>query len=327
MNFPSIIRFMHLSQQLALALLLLFTGCIRAPVAFEPLLPDPVHSKQIARERRSTWIGEHTPSPFAPLSSEERATDWGKEYQIGLSFAADFDLYRAITAFKRSCFFSPPEERLLEIQYATALAYFLGGKYTEVAYIAESTSLGEVSNQFPAFHDLVLMLHESYLHLGQQEHAQQLVSLLDAQEADKLLFLSAVKGANFAQLTAFAEERPYLQHMMTGYEREEKSAYLAQTLNAVLPGAGYWYVGQKQTAMTALLVNSLFIGAATYFFVDGNIPAGLITASLESGWYFGGIYGARLATQTYNEKIYRHYAEEIGKKEQYYPLMMLKYSF
>lgn len=80
--------------------------------------------------------------------------------------------------------------------------------------------------------------------------------------------------------------------MIEGYEKHAKSIKTAQCLNAVLPGAGYWYIGQKQTAVTALLVNSLFIGAASYFFVDGNIPAGVITLSLESGWYFGGIYGA-----------------------------------
>jgi len=304
-------------------------GCTRQANMAPPILQGPKHPKEIMREKRCALKlpQAFSVSPFEPLTKEEQHTEWGKEYFFGLSFASDFDLYRAITEFKKALFLSPPEERSLEIQYAVLLAYFLGKKYTEVVHLAQTTNLGKVSSFFPAFHDLVLMLHESYWQLDQKEHAEQLLSLLDETEAEKLHFLSAVQEADFRTLVAFAEDRPYLQHMMTGYEKAAKSLHVAGLLNAVLPGAGYWYVGQKQTATTALLVNGLFVGAATYFFADGNIPAGIITLSLESGWYFGGIYGARLAAQTYNEKIYRHYAEQIGQREQYYPLMMLKYTF
>ena len=48
------------------------------------------------------------PSPFEPLSEEEKAQDWGKEIQIGFSFAHELDLYQAITAFKRAEFLLPP---------------------------------------------------------------------------------------------------------------------------------------------------------------------------------------------------------------------------
>lgn len=312
-----------------LIILLLLASCMRAPTAIEPTVQTPMHPKEIMRQKRCLVIlpKDFSCSPFPKLSEEERKTDWGKEYYLAQAFAADFDLYRAITGFKRALFLDPPEERRYEIQYSTLLAYFLGKKYTEVAFIAQSTPLGTVSNQFPAFHDLVLILHETYSQLGEVEHAQNLLTMLDEEKRDKLLFLSVVKSANFEQLLACADERPYLTNMLRGYHKESKSVKAAELLNAALPGAGYWYVGQKQTAMTALLVNSLFAGTAAYFFSEGNIPAALITLSLESGWYFGGIYGAGLAAKSYNEKIYKHYAERIGDKEQYYPQLMIKYSF
>ncbi|MBS0623317.1 MAG: tetratricopeptide repeat protein [Verrucomicrobia bacterium] len=308
---------------------LYLASCTRVPSKLEPIVKAPKHPKEIMREKRCELPVPKgfSVSPFEPMKEEEKQTDWGKEYFLGLAFAADFDLYRAITEFKKALFFNPPEERALEIEYAIVLSYFLGRKYTEVAYIAETTHLGKVSNYFPAFHDLVVMLYESYWQLGLYDHANNLLTMLDECDAEKLLFLSAVLDADFEGLTAYSEDKPYLRNMIEGYEKHAKSIKTAQCLNAVLPGAGYWYIGQKQTAVTALLVNSLFIGAASYFFVDGNIPAGVITLSLESGWYFGGIYGAGLATRTYNEKIYQHYAEQIGQKEQYYPLMMLKYTF
>ncbi len=319
------------SIKLPLQLILAFSliGCCRVVDRAPPPLVMPKHPKEIQREHRSLVIlpDGFSVSPFAPLSSEESASEWGKEYRMGLCFADDFDLYRAITQFKRAIFLNPPEERLYEMQYATLLAYFLGEKYREVVYLAESTPLGQVSNQFPAFHDLVLILHQSYKALGQEAHATSLLQFLGEPEQEKITFLSLVEKGDLQTLTACAEERPYLHHFIDEYASKSKSIRTAQLLNALCPGAGYAYVGQPQTATTAFLVNALFMGASAYFFADGNIPAGILTLSLEGGWYFGGIYGAGLAAQTYNEQLYSQYADRIGKKEQFYPKLMLNYSF
>ncbi|MCH9608602.1 MAG: hypothetical protein S4CHLAM45_11800 [Chlamydiales bacterium] len=310
-------------------LLLLLFGCARAPTSIEPTIVAPAHPKEIQRKERCALIlpQDFSRSPFADLAEEERGADWGKEYFIALHFAQDFDLYRAITGFKRALCFDPPEDRQLEIHYSTILAYFLGGKYKEVAYLAESTPLGKVDHTFPAFDDLLLILYETYSQLGQTSHAEYLLTLIEGDHAEKLTFLSAVQDANLENLFAYSGDRPYLSGMIAGYESEAKSVRKAELYNALLPGAGYWYIDQKQTAITALLVNSLFIGAATHFIFKGNIPAATITLSLEGGWYFGGIYGAGLATKEYNENLYKHYADQIGQKEGYFPSVMLNYKF
>lgn len=252
-------------------------------------------------------------------------SDWGKEYSIAMAFAEDFDLYRAITGFKRALCLMPYDchARRQEVEYATALAYYLGRKYTEVIYTVESTDLASVDKSFPAFSDLLLILYDSYEQKGMGDHARHILKLIEANDsacAARLTLLSAIRQADFEQLCP-------TDTFVCGYNSEAKSIRRAQMLNAALPGAGYWYVGMKQTAVTAALVNALFIGAAVHFFNNGNTAAGILTLSLEGGWYFGGISGAGLAAKRYNEQLYCSYAEKITQREELFPVMMLKYSF
>ncbi len=313
-----------------ITLLSFMTGCYyRVPTEIQPAIAAPPHPKEIQREKRSMLClpQDFSISPFPPLTPTESRTDWGKEYHIALTFAEDFDLYRAITGFRRALFFLPPEDtaRRQEIEYATALAYYLGGKYVEVVYIVESTNLGHVDSTFPAYDDLLLILYDSYEQLGKCEHAAHILRLIETESPDqarRLTLLSVIKQADLDALCAYNYER-----LVNGYRGEAKSVRKAQTLNAILPGAGYWYVGLRQTAATAFVINSLFIGAAAGFFANGHYAAGAITLSLEGGWYFGGICGAGLAAKEYNERLYCSYAQKITQREELFPVMMLKYSF
>jgi hypothetical protein len=319
------------------ALVALLSACHRASTQIEPQLIVPLHPKEIQREKRfhCNWPSSFSVSPFCPLTTEELGTDWGKEFYIGLEFAKDFDLYRAITSFKRAFFLLPPEEceRAREIHYDLILAYYLGKKYTEAIYQFETSVLIHADSSFPAFEDLLLILYDSYWNVGAVVKADCIFQRIETElthVASKLTLLSALQSADFDYLYEEAACNPgrrYLESMLNGYTAQAKSVRRAEYLNAVLPGAGYWYVGQKQTAVTAFLVNSLFIGATYLFFDHGNTPAALITLSLESGWYFGGVYGAGLAAKAYNEHLFATYAQKITQKECPFPLLMLKFSF
>lgn len=315
----------------------LAASCARVPRQIEPLICSPAHPKET---RRELGLPRCVPegfslSPFAPLTPDEQRCDWGKEYSIALWFANDFDLYRAITSFKRALCLLPPHanERRSEIEYSIALAYFLGEMYSEVIYSIETTSLIAVDDAFPAFYDLLLIMYESYDRLGRGEHAAHILSLIEQRDpatADSLSLLAAVRRADFealCQIGASDPARAYLGNIVCGYEKEAKSIGKAQALNAILPGAGYWYVGMRNTAVTALLVNSLFIAATAYFFDSGNWAAGAITLSLEGGWYVGGINGAGYAAKYYNEQLFCKYADKIAFRENYFPVFMLNYSF
>ena len=60
---------------------------------------------------------------------------------------------------------------------------------------------------------------------------------------------------------------------------------------------------------------------------QGNIAAGLITASFETGWYFGGINGAGLAAQEFNQRMYEVNTKEIMFQNRLFPIFHFTKSF
>ena len=79
--------------------------------------------------------------------------------------------------------------------------------------------------------------------------------------------------------------------------------------------------------MTSFMINASFIAASWYFFDHGNYGAGIITSSLEFGWYFGGINGAGLAAKEWNQHIYNIKGKELMIEMRLFPVLMLEASF
>jgi hypothetical protein len=321
--------FFHAKQKKNLAFLFAFiltiSSCQRVPDKIEPCLSYAVQDKYILS----------LPSPFSPLSEEEKAKDWGREMQIGFAFAHELDLYQAITAFKRAEFLIPSEEktRTIEIQYEILLCYYMGKKYKDVIYTFEHSQLRYANQDFPALHDLLLILYETYEHEGLGGRAEKFLQAIQnnyPEEGEKLILSSALVNGDLFMAESIATippQKSYLDHFLNEYQARKKSIGTAQTLNAFLPGAGYLYLGQKQSAATAFLLNTLFIAASAYFFHEGNIAAGIIFTSFEAGWYFGGIYGAGLEAKAYNERLYESMATPMMNRERLFPALMLNYAF
>ncbi len=303
----------------------LFWGCQRVPDRIEPTVSYAVQDKYLLS----------LPSPFPPLTEEEKKQDWGREMQIGFGFAHELDLYQAITAFKRAEFLVPDTQkaRSLEIQYEILLCYYMGKKYTDVIYTFEHSQLRYATQDFPAFCDLLLILYETYQHQGMEGQAARMLQAIEyhyPEEGKKLILSTALTQADFPAIEALAATTPntsYLKSFLEDYQARKKSVSAAQGLNALLPGAGYLYLGQKQSATTAFFLNGLFIAASAYFFCDGNIAGGIIFTSFEAGWYFGGIYGAGLEAKSYNERLYESMASPIMNREKLFPALMLHYAF
>ena len=145
-------------------------------------------------------------------------------------------------------------------------------------------------------------------------------ALFDTQKAHHFLSYDQLDFSKTGKL------RSVLDETHTSYIKHKKSPLVAQTL-AVIPGAGYAYLGQYQSAVTAFSINALFIGTATYFFLNGNIPAGILTTGFEAGWYFGSIYGSGQAAKTYNERLYEALIHPVMEDKKLYPLLQLEYGF
>jgi hypothetical protein len=277
--------------------------------AFEPKIDYSVHERYL----------KALPSAFSPLTEEEAATPWGTEFTIGLHFSKDLDFYRAITALRRAEILCPDPARKLEAQYEILLNYYLGKRYPELEEAYHASDLASVRPNFPAFHDLLVILYDTYFRLNKPAEAAHLLSLVETHSPQTHQTLSEYSALKKAE----APEHPV--HL--AYTQQMKSPLLAPLFNALLPGAGYLYLGQIQTAITALLVNSLFILAALLFFKRKAYAAALIFLSFEAGWYFGGIQGGKAGVKHYNERVYEEIATPYMNREGIFPIYQLKHAF
>jgi tetratricopeptide (TPR) repeat protein len=306
--------------------LVAFTGCSKAQEEkIEPKIAVTIPKQKI----------RSLPSAFNPLSDLEKKEEWAKEYFIGQKLAGSWDLYRAITAFKRAEILIPGylKTRLNEIHYFIVLSYYLGEKYQEAIDAFDHSPLLEIDSNFPVYKDLLVILLDCFTHEKNFDKAATVLKLI--QEHDNSL--SHVMKVSYAmtnydrkdlnslqQTTAVGKDTSELLH---GFDRLKKSETKAQVFNALLPGMGYLYLGQKQTAFTAFMLNALTTYAAYHFFSHGNIAAGVLFTSIETGWYFGGITGAKESAKLYNERIYEHGVSPIMQKHHLHPILNLSHAF
>ena len=84
------------------------------------------------------------------------------------------------------------------------------------------------------------------------------------------------------------------QALHTAPTRPLKSPRTAGILAGIVPGAGHLYVGKPGQAISAFLLNSLFLAGAAYAFHEGLEAVGAILLYFETGWYLGNIRSAAM---------------------------------
>lgn len=301
------------------------TSCCLSSTKTEPHIVYEFSKKDVCRK----------PSAFPPLTQAEMQTDWGKELLIGEHFAKGVDLYRAITALKRAQILIPPDlrERRFQIDFMIVECYYYGLKYCEALEAFEESSLISVTPDFPAFRDLLIILHDCYDKMEEFDKAERILKIIEKGDSalanDIQLSIALIEGdiPSSRAIASLSDKCQPVNSFIDQYCQCSKSPRKAQILNAMLPGAGYYYVGQKRAAVTSFVINALFIAAAYQFFANNYIAAGLITTSLESGWYIGGINGAGLAAKEYNEQLYNNLGKGMMTRNDLFPILMLETSF
>ncbi len=222
--------------------------------------------------------------------------------------------------------------RKLEIEYEILLCYYIGKKYEEAIYTYEHSGLRFVDTSFPACEDMLIIIFDCYTQEKQENNATRFLEYIKAyypETARKLQISEDLQQGNIPALEHVAQDPEYevVNKLLKTYNKAKKSIAKAQALNAIFPGAGYLYIGQKQTAITATLINGLFIGASYYFFKSDNVPAGVIFSTFEAGWYFGGIYGVGEETKFYNERVYEMHATTMMNQTKMFPVFMIRHAF
>ena len=299
--------------------LLLLSSCVKTSQSSLAVDP-PLHEGYL----------HQLPSAFPPLGLVDKNSDWGIEYRVGVGFGKQLDLYRAITAFKRSEILLDNGNAQIQnqIDYQIVLCYYLGRKYSDLVTFLQSSTLRFVDPSFPAYEDLLIILYDTYDHLDETEARDasfDLIFQINPQLADKLALGEEIRRRNIKPLLESSD--PQVQRIAEVYQIGKKSEAKAQILNAVIPGSGYLYIGQRQTALTAFFLNAAFIAAAYTSFKHHNVPLGIIFASFEFGWYFGGIIGVRIEAQKYNDRLWTGLATPVLNDKKLTPALLIQYAF
>lgn len=276
-----------------------------------------------------------TPSHcFNALNLEEKDAPWAKEYLLGVSFGAQEDYEEALHCFKRSLMLCPKEsKRIQEIEYAFVLTHYFQKEYKKAIDFFESHSLLYADKNFTAYHDLLIVLYHSYEILGQPKKADLIMEKLEPyskEESIELRLTGAVLRREFESALRLSEkldEKELISSLTHSFLQKRKSEKVAKWLNALLPGMGYYYLGQKKAALTAFLINGALIVGAAQLILNRYYTLGCMTALLEAGWYFGGIFGAKRSAYLFNESLFANYAEKIFYHESLNPQNKLHYEF
>ncbi|MGH2639111.1 MAG: hypothetical protein ACRDF4_07520, partial [Rhabdochlamydiaceae bacterium] len=156
-----------------------------------------------------------------------------REERIGMGFAKELDLYQAMTAFKRASFLLPASDTThhTELDYDTLLAYYLGGKYQETIYTFDMTSIRKTTPEFTPYHDLMVMLYDSYSHLNQTEQADDIINYMRTgypETAQKLFLSKILMKGDVSALEKVAPAHSEIQKLLSAYHLEKKSTKTAQ---------------------------------------------------------------------------------------------------
>lgn len=255
-------------------------------------------------------------------------------YAFGLELFRLGEYYRALTELKRFTLLYPRHQRHAAAQILIGLALQEDGLYDD-AFIhfqrlsqAESdTDVGQVAAfKLGELRFLQQRYQQAVDHFQRFLHAFPEGPL--APQTTYLLGLSWALDGQHAQaqhvLTIFpaqhalADQALALRHALpTEPLPPPKSPRLAGILAGLLPGAGHLYAGKPQHALTAFLLNGLFLTGAAVAFREGLEAVGAILLYFETGWYLGNINSAIDAARSANRQQQSALADHL--RETYAP--------
>jgi TolA-binding protein len=270
------------------------------------------------------WVG-HAPGLAQAQQGEAADT---LVYDFGLHLFQLGDYYRAITEFKRFSLLFPGHPRQPAAELLIGLAWQEDQAYDEAFthfqrwHLADAPTdasrvaafkLGELRFQQGQYRQAVghfqdfletypegpLVTHSKYMLglswalEGQISQAQQVFATLPAR--DPLA----------PQALALQDE------LRLAPAPQRKSPQVAGVLSGVLPGAGHLYAGKPLQALTAFVLNGVFLAGAAYAFHEKLEATGAILLFFETGWYLGGIYSAMDAARAANRQQQQAFTDHL----------------
>lgn len=229
-------------------------------------------------------------------------------YLIDNGFYSD-----AIIEYKRITFFDPTiKSRSLEINYIRSL--FALSKYEDVIYSIRNSSYYD-DNIFR------IKLSESYFKLGDFNMA---LSVIENFNSPKALDLKGFLNTNLDDLKSAEDNYSLINsdYIFFDYiEQNKKTISDLKKINykskniagllGIIPGGGYLYSGQKATALTSLLLNSIFCYATITSIKSENYGIAGLTGVFGTAFYIGNIFGGIKSVERYNTYKKNYYLEKM----------------
>jgi hypothetical protein len=225
------------------------------------------------------------------------------------SLYEDLEYYRAITEYRRFLSYFPDAESRHHAQLRIVDSYLFGRQYEEAIRWSQTLVQRDDSPELVARAHLG-MAH-AFLRIRNlpraRDTATQATAIDDLEirgRAFYALALARVLGGEWElSMDAFQavptesglRDQAVLALQAVDNQRRisDRNPGVAALLNMV-PGLGYAYIGQPQTAVAAFVVNGLGAIATYSAFSHGQPGLGAAVGLISVGWYTGGIYGARV---------------------------------
>ena len=267
--------------------------------------------------------------PFALASGAwgaQRAVVLTDAVQLGLgdAFMADGEYYRAATKFMEFLHLFPDSERTPYALLQIGMAHYRGGECEQAVEF-----FARVRATYPAEEFSAAAFFEGvcYTALDEPAEAQDAFERTLAFDdtgpyASDALIGKALSRIGPGDLRGGREELRRFQPIFptnpkntsveaavalidTNLATPRKSAGLAATFSAVLPGSGQMYAGRYKDGLVALGVNGLFIAGTVVAIRHQNYPVAILVGGAGLPFYIGNIYGGANAAKKWNVSLNR----------------------
>jgi hypothetical protein len=229
-------------------------------------------------------------------------------------YLVDEKLYdEAILEYKRIKFFNK-ELKDFSFDYNYIRSQFAIGNYEYLIFFIKGSAFEN--------HELFkIKLSESYLKLGNLDLALNSLNGFNSDKKQELLsriyLLMNEYDLSENSLNLISEKYIFYDYVENNRrliselkEVKYKSRTVAGFLS-LIPGGGYFYSGQKSTALTSLLLNSAFAYATITSINSKNYGVAGLTAVFGGAFYIGNILGGVKSVDRYNTYKKNQYLEKM----------------
>lgn len=254
------------------------------------------------------------------LSAERAASGSGISDSLLFNFASqlqtDGDYERAVTEYLRLVSYYPNSRYSARAKVAAVQCYHAAGSYPQAVAYGESLLLE--NSDATVVDQIKFLVGVSNFKTGDLELALSSFTELAESAGDfreKGVMAQGLTHAHLHDWTAAARSfetiddaselsmkargcaRLSLEGADLGYKNPNVAALLA-----IVPGLGYLYDGYYSTALSALLVNGLFMWSAYEAYRQDHNVLGATLTMFGIGWYAGNIYGSAYSAVRQNDK-------------------------